>query len=91
MNEEGGECHGKPGQVKIGDAAPAFSVSLDKQQMVSLEILGVSTYLRWISGPAGAVPANRHRSPFLKAANEKFKDKNFVLIGVSLDSKKKPG
>ncbi|NSL86024.1 AhpC/TSA family protein [Chitinophaga sp. Mgbs1] len=77
---------GKKGVITIGKAAPDFSVPDADGKMLSLadfkgKYLFIDFWASWC-GPC------KPQIPFLKAANEKFKDKNFVMLAVSLDSKK---
>ncbi|QJB31848.1 AhpC/TSA family protein [Chitinophaga oryzae] len=83
---EPGEAQGALGKVKVGDMAPAFSVPDANGKMVSLaDFKGRYVFLDfWASWCGPCKP----QIPYLKAANDKFKDKNFSMIAVSLDSKK---
>ncbi|MBC9932832.1 TlpA disulfide reductase family protein [Chitinophaga qingshengii] len=83
---EPGEVQGPLGKVKIGDLAPAFSIPDANGKMVSLaDFKGRYVFLDfWASWCGPCKP----QIPFLKAANDKFKDKNFSMIAISLDSKK---
>ncbi|RBL91056.1 TlpA disulfide reductase family protein [Chitinophaga flava] len=71
---------------KIGADAPAFTLSDVNGKMVSLsdfkgKYVLIDFWASWCGPCKGQIP-------FLKAVNEKYKDKNFVLLGVSLDSKR---
>lgn len=83
---EEGEAPGTPGNVKIGAPAPAFSIPDMDGKMVSLaDFKGKYVLLDfWASWCGPCKP----QIPFLKAANEKFKNRNLVVLGISLDSKK---
>jgi peroxiredoxin len=86
MKFDDGEAQGALGSVKIGGEAPAFTIPDVNGKMVSLsDFKGKYVFLDfWASWCAPCVA----QVPFLKAANDKFKDKNLVMIGISLDSKK---
>jgi len=82
MNEEG-ETPGRPGQIKIGDAAPAFTIPDVNGKMVSLgdfkgKYVLVDFWASWC-GPC------RQENPNVVKAYNKYKDKNFTVLGVSLD------
>lgn len=83
---EPGEAQGPLGKVKIGDMAPTFSIPDANGKMVSLaDFKGRYVFLDfWASWCGPCKP----QIPFLKAVNDKFKDKNFSMIAISLDSKK---
>lgn len=71
---------------KIGANAPAFTLADVNGKMVSLsdfkgKYVLIDFWASWCGPCKGQIP-------FLKAVNEKFKDKNFVLLGISLDSKR---
>ncbi|WP_143310037.1 TlpA disulfide reductase family protein [Chitinophaga vietnamensis] len=71
---------------KVGADAPNFTLAdVDGKQVSLADFKGkyvlIDFWASWCGPCKGQVP-------FLKAANEKYKDKNFVLLGVSLDSKK---
>lgn len=76
----------KKGQVVIGRPAPDFSVpDVDGKLITLADFKGKYLFLDfWASWCGPCKP----QIPFLKAANDKFKDKNLVMLAVSLDSKK---
>ena len=74
-------------QFAIGNPAIDFSQMDDKGKMVSLAEVNKGKYVLidfWASwcGPC------RMEYPYLKKAYARFKDKNFEIIGISLDDKK---
>lgn len=74
-------------QFAIGKPAIDFSQMDDKGKMVSLAEVNKGKYVLidfWASwcGPC------RMEYPYLKKAYARFKDKNFEIIGISLDDKK---
>ncbi|MCW3467029.1 AhpC/TSA family protein [Chitinophaga nivalis] len=84
--DTGAVASGPLASLKVGDMAPAFSIPDVDGKMVSLsDFKGKYVFLDFWASWCGPCKA---QVPFLKAANDKFKDKNFVMIGISLDSKK---
>lgn len=67
----------------VGKTAPSFSTLDANGKQVSLEdFKGKYIFLDfWASWCGPCKP----QIPFLKAANDKFKSKNFVMVGISLD------
>ncbi len=84
--DKGGAAPKIAGNVTAGDTAPAFSIPDVNGKKVSLsDFKGKYVFLDfWASWCVPCQP----QIPFLKAANDKFKNKNFVMVSVSLDSKK---
>ena len=72
--------------IAVGKPAPDFSVpDVDGKTIALADFKGKYVLLDfWASWCGPCKP----QIPFLKAASEKFRDKNLVVVGVSLDSKK---
>ncbi len=80
------EANAKFAAVAPGKDAPDFSVPDVNGKILTLkdfkgQYLLLDFWASWC-GPC------KPQIPFLKAANDKFKNKNLVMLGVSLDSKK---
>lgn len=73
--------------LKIGDAAPAFSAPDTAGNILSLADLK-GKYVLIDFWASWCLPCKKEE-PYLKAAYEKYKNKNFEILGVSLDSDKK--
>lgn len=74
---------GKDDKFAVGTVAPEFSTLDANGKKVSLsDFKGKYVFLDfWASWCGPCKP----QIPFLKAANDKFKSKNFVMVGISLD------
>ncbi|RFS19266.1 AhpC/TSA family protein [Chitinophaga silvatica] len=84
---EGGEANaGNPKDIKVGEVAPDFSAPDVNGKMVSLaDFKGKYVFIDfWASWCGPCKP----QIPFLKAAYDKYKGDNFVMMAVSLDSKR---
>lgn len=73
-------------RLSIGQLAANFSQSSDKGKLISLsdqkgKFVLVDFWASWC-GPC------RTEYPYLKSAYAKYKDKNFEIIGISIDDKK---
>lgn len=73
--------------LKIGDAAPGFTAPDSTGKMISLSDLK-GKYVLVDFWASWCMPCKKEE-PFLKAAYEKYKNKNFEILGVSLDADKK--
>ena len=69
--------------VKIGDAAPDFSMKNPKDEMISLSSFK-GKYVLLDFWASWCVPCRKENPNVIKAYNQ-YKDKNFTVLGVSLD------
>ena len=84
-----------PLSLSFGNAADKFAAGTEAPAFSSTDINGKTVSLADFKGKyvfvdfwASWCGPCKPQIPFLKAANDKYKSKNFVMLGVSLDSKR---
>ncbi|MFB6457266.1 redoxin domain-containing protein [Chitinophaga sp. Hz27] len=86
IGDDGADVPGVPHNLKVGEAAPAFTIPDVDGKVISLaDFKGKYLFIDfWASWCAPCVA----QVPYLKSMHEKYKSTQFEMLGISLDSKR---